>query len=51
MTKLKFKSKRTVWNMCYLEQEITDSFSHDIHKTATPLTTMDETSDKTKPRW
>ena len=40
MTRLKFSSKRTIWNICYPEQQqIIDSFAH-IWKIATPPTAM-----------
>ena len=43
MTRLKFSSKRTIWNIWYLEQkQIIDSFAHNIWKIATPPTAMDD---------
>ena len=43
MTKLKFSSKRTIWNIWYLEQQqIIDSFTRDTWKIATPPTAIND---------
>ena len=43
MTRLKFSSKRTIWNIWYLEQQqIIGNLARDIWKIATPPTAMDD---------
>ena len=42
MTRLKFSSKKTVWNIYLEQQQVIDSFACDIWKIATPPTAMDD---------